>query len=186
MQEVLTDITMASGGGKVSVMYFSGNLEPDVAVSATAAFWNVVRLQCDSSVTFDVRSNGRLVEASTGTLTGFWSAAGSAPVQGTNGGEPVADATQALVQWRTGAISVGREIRGRTFIPGINAAFIAGGNLGEVSRLAIQVAAQTLADAETTGFGIWSRPREGFSGIFTPTTTASCWSELAVLRRRRG
>lgn len=186
MLEVLTDITTSSGAGKVAVMYFADGSDPAVSTSAVFNFWDDVRVQIDSSVIFDVRTTGREVDEATGTLTGFWSAPGLAAVAGTGTGQSVADATQVLVQWRTGVVLNGREVRGRTFIPGLNAVNLADGNIGEAYRAAIETAAETNLIPLSIGFGVWRRPKEGVPGAHVQATNATVWNELAVLRRRRG
>lgn len=186
MREILTDITTSSGGGKVAVMYFDDSLPADPQTAAVLALWNGVRPQVDGSVTFAVRNQGRLMDEATGQVTGFWSGVGYAPVTGSGTGQSVADATQVLVQWRTGVVRNGREVRGRTFIPGLNAVNLDNGNIGEAYRAAIELEADEFLTSTGIGFGIWSRPKPGSAGALIQVTSVSVWKELAVLRRRRG
>lgn len=186
MREILTDITTHSGGGKVAVMFFDEVQPLEAQLGAVTSFWNAVRPQIDASVTFKVRNNGRIMDEQSGQVTGFWSGTGQAVVQGSGTGQAVADATQVLVQWRTGVVRAGREVRGRTFIPGLNAVNLADGNIGEAYAAAIEQAADTYLTDTSIGFGIWSRPTEGRVGALVQVASTRVWRELAVLRRRRG
>ena len=186
MREVLTDITTPSGSGKVAVMYFDETQPADPQTAAVQAFWSGIAPQLDQAFRFRVRSNGRLVDEATGQLQGFWSGVGYTEVTGQGSGGAVADATQVLVRWRTGVVRNGREVRGRTFIPGLNRVNLASGNIGEAYRSAIEVEANDFLTTTSIGFGVWARPKAGSPGALVQVTDADVWSELAVLRRRRG
>lgn len=192
MIEVVTDIQTVAGTGMVSVHYFSDGAEPLVAVSAIRTFWAEVAVQCTTSTRFQVRGNGRVVAPETGNLVDFYSVAQPAATVGSQPGGPVADATQGLIQWRTGTVVDGREVRGRTFVPGLQSAALSNGNLSSQANGVLAAAAQNLV-GDALGFGIWRRPRvvspsqplPARPGSFEEVTAVSVWSEFAVLRRRR-
>lgn len=192
MIEVITDITTVAGSGMVSVHYFSDGAEPAVVTAAISSFWADVATQCTTSTTFRVRSDGRIVAPETGNLVGFYNSPINPPVSGSQPGQAVADATQGLIQWRTGVVSDGREVRGRTFVPGLQSAAVNNGNLSTGARAVLADAADGLI-GDALGFGVWRRPRvpsptqplPARPGSFEEATAASAWTELAVLRRRR-
>nr|CRY96742.1 hypothetical protein [uncultured prokaryote] len=184
MREILTDIQTDSGGGKVSVMYFEDT--PDVASQRALlnTFWQAVVSNCNQNATFTVRTEGRELDEATGTLTGAWNDSTPYVALGEVTGDPVPDASQALVRWSTGAVVGGRFLRGRTFIPMIASQAVVNGNLGSGAQDSIAGAAGNFASS-AAGLQIWSRPKGGGIGTAFVVTGASCWQEFAVLRRRR-
>nr|CRY96740.1 hypothetical protein [uncultured prokaryote] len=185
MHEVVTNISMASGGGKVAVMYFDETVPPEECVDYVSDFWTSIVPYITPATTFQVQGSGRDVDEATGALTAFYNVASSALIAGSSSTQQVADATQGLVQWRTGIVLGGREVRGRTFIPGLSQSSVIGGNLAPQTRTGIETNANILG-GPITGLGVWRRPKEGTPGQLVQVSTATVWSELAVLRRRRG
>lgn len=184
LREILVRWSTASGGGKVSVF----NFEQGIAVATQRAaletmldgFMNAI----DNSVSYQIDTTGREFEDSTGTLTGTWTDSVGRGGTGAGSGEPLPDADQALVRWNTSAIINGRFLHGRTFIPGVSNGNTQGGNLAS----AVITAWQTLVNsfiASGAGLVVWHRPIQGVGGSHEAVSTASIWSELAVLRRRR-
>lgn len=184
-REILVDWTLASGSGKVSVFMFDPT--PTIAAQRTAlqTWLTAVKAHLDNSASYVIRTDGREMDDTTGALTGSWSE--TSAKTGTGGGtlEPVADATQMLVRWKTPTIVNGRFLQGRTFIPGLAASNEAGGNLASATSTSVQTANNALI-ASVSGLGVWHRPVSGSGGLFDLATTSNVWSELAVLRRRRG
>jgi hypothetical protein len=95
-------------------------------------------------------------------------------------GAPVPQVAQALFRWRTGQYINGREVRGRTFVPGL--ALAATDTQGEIASATV-AGLQTAAAAFVTasGIGVWSPA----NGTFELATSASVWPEFAVMRSRR-
>lgn len=184
MLEVITNLTTPAGGGRVAVMHFDEVVPPQECVDYVEDFWTGLRMQLGAQTVARVQGSGRLKDEATGQVTGFYSATAPAAVLGALTDKPLADATQGLVQWRTGVVRGGREVRGRTFIPGLTVGSLDGGNLSGGARDAIGAAASALA-GPITGFGVWSRPVEGRPGLLVQASGATVWTEFAVLRRRR-
>lgn len=184
MYEVITDWTTAAGGGQNSVMYCStdGNIQ-DYTVALDAMFTSM-RIYLASTTTFQVRRTGRILNPETGTLLGDWNSTGTTQKAGQAAGTQGPDASQVLIRWKTGLITAGRRVQGRTFIPGLaNNQYSLGNVLPPVAD-AITAAAQSFA-SDGTGAMVWNRPKTGLSGAEALITSGACWSELAVLRRRR-
>lgn len=184
MQEVIVDWTTAAGSGFVNVLYFGGLTTAAVARSNVGAVYAELDDELSVDVGWTVRNEGRTIDPSTGVATGFWS--DSTPFFGT--GEvaetSVPDASQILLQWLTPDVKNGRRVRGRTFIPGLPVTSVLGGNVRIEAQAALSVAAQALADLGN--FYVWSRPKSGAGGTEHEVTLGNCWSEMAVLRSRRG
>jgi hypothetical protein len=183
-REILVDWTTASGAGKVSVFWF---LTPTAVASqraALAACLGNVDGVLDNSTSWTIRTAGREVNDATGVLTGVWSDGTSYTGTGARTVEPLADASQLLIQWRTDHIVEGRFLQGRTYIPGLSTEYVTSGNVSPDTVTALGVVVQDLVDAAVQ-LCVWHRPQEDSLGVAWAVDTATVWNELAVLRRRR-
>lgn len=97
------------------------------------------------------------------------------------GTDPLPAATSLLIRWRTGQYIDGREIRGRTNIPGM----MESGSTNGVPDAAVISAWQTrgtaLAALSNAKHVVWSKKAGGAAY----TTSASPWTQWAILRSRR-
>lgn len=182
MYRVTTEFTGALvAGGGINHLYFdeaAGGAED--AVSAASDFWLAVAEHMSSGVAINVSGDVELVNASTGQVTGIEST-DSVTFAGVSGAEPLPPATQGLVSWRTGSYVNGREIRGRTFLPGMleldNETGVPGNDLkGDVAA-----AIGGLLAAPDAELVIYSRTRAAQATVVTGTM----WSKYAQLRSRR-
>lgn len=192
IRQVQVNWVTQSGPGKVSVFNFSA---AGASITAQRDALRTMLEVLDSNLvpgtTWSIENAGRVLDDATGALTGAWSDGAAITGAGGAAGQPVADATQVLLQWQTGVIEGGRFLRGRTFIPGLNRDYT---NLGNLSTSIVTTwgAALTTFVGSSTGFGIWRRPwpgsvtRPAYSGAFQAASTGDVWPELAVQRRRRG
>lgn len=184
-REIITDWQTVAGSGFASVMYFDTQHTQGQQRTAVANMWAAFAAnQLSNTVHYAVRTDGRELNDTTGQLEGLWSEALIHTGQGQGTGQPVADATQVLIQWHTAAIINGRLLRGRTFVPGMGAVSLAGGNILTGAVTVMQTATQALVNAGV-GFGVWHRPVQFAGGSFAPVANSTVWPELAVLRRRR-
>jgi hypothetical protein len=107
---------------------------------------------------------------------------------GNGTGEPLPPATQTLIQWHTGHFRRGRELHGRTFIPGMTEDHSTSGVPATGWHNICQAAADGI---KGSGLIIWGRPipavdgHAAVNGDFASTSTAAVWSRFAVLRSRR-
>ena len=120
-----------------------------------------------------------VIDESSGQTTGVFTT--SQPnITGADTANALPNACMILQQWRTGVFFDGREIRGRTFIPGCTeTSSDAAGNLSTAAAAGINTAASALLSS--TQFGIYSPLR----GVFTEASLSSVWTEFAILRSRR-
>lgn len=169
------------GGAGVSTMWFdaAGGTAAQCN-SAVGTFWNAVRLVQSSTLTFTTDSIVFTVDEATGAVIG------SSPVTPvTASGSAATDvlpwATQGLIQWRTGQYINGREIRGRTFIPGMLESNNASGlPMSSVQTTVNAAAAALIADANSD-FQVYSLANHNAQTV----TSGTMWSTWAQLRSRR-
>jgi len=182
MYRVRTSITGGSGGPWLSTMYFNviGGLTAQNAVAATGAFWNGVKNLVATGIVMATEADVATMEAGTGEITGI-TATTPVSVTGTGTGTTAPTASQGLIRWRTGYYVGGREIRGRTFIPGLCVAAVASGNPTASYLSTANAAAATLVADANSELMIWSKK----NGEVAPVLLGSTWSSFAVLRSRR-
>lgn len=157
---------------------------PESIAAAAGHFGNfleAINFAFVNTMSWTFESEYRTLDENTGALLGIHNLP-DPPSGGPGiGSSQLADATQILLRWNTGTVVAGRQLKGRTFLPGIAASEIAAGNLRPSSVTAIQ----TAIDSYTSTYqelGVWSRKH----GIMQPVTSGSVWTEFAVQRRRRG
>lgn len=179
--KVRTLWTGGPGGGLITTHYFDQAGGSAVAANAAVgAFWTAVKPFITSGLSYATEAQVYAVSSVTGEITGL-TPVGVISGAGTNATEALPFATQALVQWRTGVFTSGREIRGRTFIPGMvetsNVAGVPGGTLPAT----FNTAATALISDPTSQLVIWSQTHLTAATVVTGTT----WGQWAVLRSRR-
>lgn len=187
MFEVLTRWSGSySAEEMVTVMYFDESVAVDFARDALADLWQAVGPLLHSSYTWTIDQTGRIMTAETGKTTALWTdplvrtGVGGVGIDG-----PVSNASMLLLQWRTGDYVDGRELRGRSFVPGLSTTNLVGGEVRDTARATAANAADALAKSDQ-GFCIWRRPKDGSPGSTRPVQTGNAWREMAVLRGRRG
>lgn len=187
MYRVRTTFGGFAGSPYLSTMYFADpdgvldTVHAQNCVDAVAAFWGAVDANLHSSLTWVTEAEVAVLQPLTGDQTDSIPTTPANGVGGQTGGQ-AAHATQGLVRWGTGVWVAGRQIRGRTYIPGIAVARMSSSGLPDSTfTTATATAANALlADADAP-LGVWSKK----NGTFNEAVSASVWSEFAVLRSRR-
>lgn len=184
MLRVITEITGGSGGPQWSTMHFGGTTEGEAAAAAlaAAAFW--ADLQDTLTAAYQFHFDGEVYRVDPATnqilevfLTAGWDR------DGTKAGETLPWATQGLVRWRTGTYVAGRELRGRTFIPGWLESESGGGVPSPAAVAAMNAAGlQFLTSAAPAGGAVVYSPTHG---VASAISAAQAWDRWAVLRSRR-
>jgi hypothetical protein len=150
------------------------------AVTAVGTFWTAVKPYIGTAVTYESvpqvdvlnPSGGHIGASHTTKFTGAGTAAGSL----------LPPATQLLCQWRCGSYVNNREIRGRTFIPGVASLTLASGGVPSTATLnALQTACTALIGTTGSKLIVWDRRWSGE----IPVTSGGPWNQYAVLRSRR-
>lgn len=184
MLRVTTRFAGPEGAPWFSTFHFAGTALPDAAeaVVSTELFWIELRTLIANNVQMTVGFDGvQDVDPSTGqTIAVHYPE--ERIVAGGGLGSALPQATQGLIRWRTGVFVAGREIRGRSFIPGLtSAAQAATGNPGQSLIDAVEAAVPQVIASVDNGLGVYSRTR----GQFESATAGTLWGEFAVLRSRR-
>lgn len=172
--------TVVTGGG-LSQMYFSQSVGTAAdAHAAVAAFWYAISPLVTSALTMTILPEVELVDTASGQVEGI-----ETTDQVTYLGGPTADplplASQGLVRWRTGIYTGGREIRGRTFLPGMLETNSTNGKPAGALISAVNAAAGSLYGDPDAQLVVYSRTH----GVQADVTSASMWTEWAQLRSRR-
>jgi hypothetical protein len=162
----------------VSTHYFQQALLGAVeAAEAVGAFWEDMDPQISLSALWVVEGDVTEIDQVTGATIGL---SPVTPIAGSGsaGGDRSPAAAQGLIRWRTGVYAAGREIRGRTFIPGVCESSGASVPL-PAYMAALNAAAATLI--LTPGFSVWSKTH----GLAPSVDGGFAWNQYAVLRSRR-
>lgn len=184
MREVITDWSSPGSPGGLSVMYFDDTATITLIRTSLAAMWNIIDNYQGAGTTWNIRQEGRVLDPTTGTLTGSWAEGTAQTATAALAGGVVPNAAQVLLRWNTTAIVNGRAVKGRTYVPGLQAGQLTNGELLAATRTSIGSAIAAFQGAGN-GFGVWHRPVTGSGGSFHLSNTGSVWSELAVQRKRR-
>lgn len=184
MREILVNWVSTLHSGLTTVTFWS---ETGVLADQRQnlhTLFDSVKGDLSTGTTWTVATTGRLIDETTGAVTGGWSEPTARTGSGTSATDVVPDAAQVLLRWKTPVVLGGRFVQGRSFIPGLVSNKVLQGNLAPTSITSWNSAATTFVTA-ADGFGIWHRPTSGSGGAHALVTSASVWSEIAVLRRRR-
>lgn len=179
-----------AGAPGYSNFFFTGDGSggaADDSRSRVTAFFNAVRSILPSDVTFTVQREVAVVDENNGMVQEFLQVGepGSGTSSGTGSGGYSA-ASGAVVTWNTAGVRNGRRVRGRTFVvPLVGIAYQSDGTLTTQALTALNAGADAIVGAGfDSGFGVWSRPRNG-SGLFFEATGHRIVDKVAVLRSRR-
>lgn len=179
--KVRTIWTGGPGGQLVSTHYFdTAGGTATQAVTAVGAFWTALKSSIVDDLTYATDTAVFEIDEATGQPIGLQSVASSTAVC-TQSGDPLPFMTQAVCQWRTGTFINGREIRGRTFIPGMSETNATNGvPVAGLQTTVNTAAAALIADANST-LQVYSLTHHNAQ----PAVSGTMWSQFGVLRSRR-
>lgn len=179
---VETVILGVAGTPYLSVMHFdgTGGTQAQAAADAVSTFWGGIQSAMSSTLTAEVQPEVVEFTLATGQPTGVHSVTGSSTT-GSEAGEPLPWATQGLIRWRTGFFAGGREVRGRTFIPGPTENRSTAGRPDSAYQTDLQNAASALIGNAEANFGVYSPTKAAFASA----TASSVWGQWAVMTSRR-
>lgn len=150
------------------------------AADAVSGFLTAIRVDITTAQVMQVDPEVLIVNEATNQVTGVESVT-SSPISGSEATEVLPQLAMALVRWRTGTFVNGREIRGRTFIPGY---CVDGSDAGELTP--------TLVAGLTSNAQALIADADSILQVYSPTkfqaadvTSASVWGEWASMRSRR-
>lgn len=171
-----------SGLPGYSVLYADAATDP---TGPLATFFNAIKAQFPSPLTWTVPSSGDTIDALTGTLNGQWTGTGGTTVAASTSGAYVAG-TGAFVRLGTGVILNGRRLKGRLFLaPLKNDQFDTGGRVSAAALAILQPAVTALVGANV--LTVWHRPHpHGTStGASATVTSGTVPTSVTSLRSRR-
>jgi len=181
LYRVRTAITGGPGGAELSTMFFDASTgTAQNAADAVRAFWNDCKNFILPAYTFAVESAVYTIDSTTGLATAA-TGTSTASVTGADASDALPPATQGLVRWGTGVFVSGRELKGKTFIPGASEAYNTTGSPTAAYLTGINTAATNLSSAGPITFGVYSRAHH----TFHEATSGSTWTKWAILRSRR-
>lgn len=187
MFRVRTTFEGIQGSPWLNTLYFddaAGTAQQ--AATAAGTFWGAVDALMDSECVWSTEAEVAVINPLNGDLL---SVEATTPVTGAGSlvQEALPIATQGLVRWRTGVVTNGREVRGRTFIPALCDASNDNGSVIAATVTAVNLACTNLLASASAELHIWHRPNEltGAAGSSEPVITGTMWTNFAVLRSRR-
>lgn len=187
MYRVRTTFTGVQGSPWLNTLYFDeGGGTAQQAATAAGTFWGAVDTYIFGSVTWTTEPDVTRINAITGILEGVTT---TTPVTGTGGGgsDPLPYATQGLIRWRTGVVVGTRELRGKTYVPGMVETGVTNALVTAAAVTGINTACAALISDANSKLMIWHRPNPAGSatGVAWDAVTGQMASGFAVLRTRR-
>ena len=172
-QTVLTGVT---GAPYYSNLYWDLTYSTSEMVEHTAEFWEIVDNRMVNEVAWEVSGVVQYIDDNTGTLlaNGVTDAVTGA---GEASGEMLPASTQVLVKWRTGLVVAGRELRGRTFLPAMDAFMNDEGSVESVARADLSDEIATWLGGLSATPLVWSRTHGASQSI----EAAEVWNEFAEI-----
>nr|CRY96281.1 hypothetical protein [uncultured prokaryote] len=181
MLRVRTVFTGPPGTPWLSTMYFDSSDGGDApaATARVADFWDACAVKIFTSVNITVQPEVAILN-SAGELTGI--AAGTVHnVSGTGSGDPLPWATQGLIIWDTNVFTDGRQVIGKTYVPGLTEGNATGGVLNGTGQSALLGAATGLLASDSPAFAVFSRKHSTINDVVAGRVD----TQFAVLRSRR-
>lgn len=187
MYRVRTVFSGVQGAPWLNTLYFDdGGGTAQQAATAAGTFWGAVDTYIYGGITWTTEADVANIDPITGVLEGVSS---TTPVTGTGGGgsDPLPYATQGLVRWRTGVVVGTRELRGKTFIPGLTETGVTAALVTAAVVTAVNTASAALISDANSTLVAWHRPDPPGSstGVSWNVVTGQMAPGFAVLRSRR-
>jgi hypothetical protein len=190
MLRVRTTWTSPQGGPYLSTHYFTGasDVAAQDAVDALVTFWQAVDAGIMNTYTWTVLPEVAHIDEDDGKILNLYPVTGDSAPGAVTSGTQLPPSNQVLVRWHTQAYIDGRNVRGRTFIPGVPTANNQAGKFNSGSAAIFDTAAEALISDAGSELVVWRRPNpaaETTAGQAIPVSAASVWLDFAILRRRR-
>jgi hypothetical protein len=133
--------------GVTTLHYWVGGESTDADIEAAAVaentFWNGIKSYFVTSVSYTTSSTVDVLDITSGDIIDVKSVTGAG-----GAGSAVADAlpwqTQGLIRWRTGFYLQGRQLQGKTFLPGFSESQNVGGVMDTTTNNGVGTLASTL------------------------------------------
>jgi len=158
----------------------TGQTEADNAAAAVASYHGALDAYQDSGISWTLDQQVVEMDHVTGNATGSY-AVTAATATGGVATESLPFAAQAVIRLRTGVYTNGREVRGRTYLPGLTEAANDDGKVSATYITNLNVVANGLRNDATCEWAIWSR----INGTVSEITSVSTWDQFGIMRSRR-
>lgn len=181
MRRYRTQLTGPAGAPWLNTFYMDeilGSSAQDLA-TAVGVFWNTIKPLISTAVTITGQNIVTTMTEATGQPTDEESVSGFTYVGG-DGGQVLPWQTQAVINWRTGTWVGGRQVVGRTFIPGLITSSTSGGAPSSSLVAGLQSAADALI-ASDGAISVWSR-KHGQTYSVTSAQIDPRWAYLSSRR----
>lgn len=181
LARVRTIFTGVAGTPWYSNMYFLlGGTTGAVWAATVADFWDQMAVLINANVDYQVQPEIAILDDATGDLVNaqLWAGANGSGLSST---EALPFANQGVILWNTAQFIGGRQLRGKTFVPGLTQTANDQGQLQAGTQEDIQAIADDLVGADNVGLVVYS-PTNHTSGFVGSATVSST---IGVLRSRR-
>lgn len=184
MLRVTTEWDGFSGAPGYTVLHYDGLTAADAAFAhdATVRLWQTIDQELESTHSATITSDVPVIDPATGDIVTMHQVP-EVVLQMSGSGDPLPPSNQMLIRWRTGLYQGGREIRGRTFVPGLRETTVTAGTLPTATVNGFNTVLTTWLGTLPAGrtLAIWSPT----NGSVTNVNSVSVWNEIAILRSRR-
>lgn len=176
--------TAPQGAPYFTTLHFTGAGATDAADAhdRVVVLFTSLAARFSNAYAITVLSEVAEVDPATGQTTDVH-AVPAVTVNGTSSSQPLPFTTQGLLRWTTGFFQAGRQIRGRTFLPGVVEDDTQGGSptAAVVNTVSGLLAAWLTNNEPLNQLAIYSRT----GNTVTAVSDGTMWAQWAVLRSRR-
>lgn len=166
-------------------VHYAATADVVAAVAALTTFFNAIKGNHPTGLTWQLPTSGDTINETTGALTGAWTGAAGSTIAANGGPGVYAAGAGMRVKWLTGGIGAHKKIVGSTFlVPLLGSLYDTNGTIAAGTVSTTQTAASALASSAKVQ--IWHRPpKGGSSGVLWPMLGAQVPDKVATLRSRR-
>lgn len=174
---IRTIATGVAGSPYYTNLHFVGGAaEAQQAATDVYDFWNFLRTDFKSGLSFKVDAESAIIDSATGLIVDQVPTTVAAVV-GADAGDLLPPQVQGLVRLRTPTFVGGRRILGRFFLPGFTEAKSANGQPDTPTFQRIDAAAKQLMNRAGSELCVYSPTKFTF-GVVTQATAGPNWSTL--------
>lgn len=182
IRTILTGTAVTGGGVNDLHFDFSDGTGAQDCQDAVEDFWTNL-LGASASVSAIQEQEAAIIDAASGSLQGYVPVTVTGPQNAGASGTLLPRSSQGLLRFGTNAVRRGRRVRGKVFVPGMRTNEDSDGRPAAALVAAFGTTGRALIAAAP--LVIYSRPGDAGAGASAAATTASGWTEYAVLRSRR-
>ena len=166
-------------------VHYAATADAVAAVAALTTFFNAIKGNHPTGLSWQLPSSGDTIDSGTGALTGGWTGATGSTIAANGGPGVYAAGAGMRVTWPTAGIGAHKRIVGSTFlVPLLGSLYDTNGTIAAGTVTTTQTAANAVVASAKVQ--IWHRPSPGGSdGALWPMLSATVPDKVATLRSRR-